>query len=76
VDGALGAGATILVRMEGVGSICSRGVTMLLGAYHRLGREGRPLVLAGLGPQVRDVLDRLAVFQVVPEWDPEAAARG
>ncbi len=74
VDEALGAGATILVRMEGVGSICSRGVTMLLGAYHRLLREGRTLKLAGLRPQVREVLERLGVFQAVPEWGPEGVA--
>jgi anti-anti-sigma regulatory factor len=48
---------------------------MLLGAYHRLRREGRTLLLTGLHPQVREVLDRLGVFHVVPEWDPEAAAR-
>lgn len=75
LDEALGAGPTILLRMEGVGSICSRGVTMLLGAYHRLRREGRVLLVSGLRAPVRDVLDRLGVFQVVPEWDPEAAAR-
>lgn len=72
---ALGAGETILLRMEGVGSICSRGVTMLLGAHHRLRREGRTLLVSGLRPQVREVLERLGVVQVVPEWDPEAAAR-
>lgn len=70
-----GAARTVVLRMDDVGSICSRGVTMLLGAYHRLRREGRTLLVAGLRPQVREVLERLGVFQVVPEWDPEAAAR-
>lgn len=36
LDAALGSGPTILLRMEGVGSICSRGVTMLLSAYQRI----------------------------------------
>lgn len=66
---------TVVLRMEDAGSICSRGVTMLLGAHHRLRREGRTLLVTGLRPQVRDVLDRLGVFQAVPEWDPNAAAR-
>jgi SulP family sulfate permease len=66
---------TVVLRMEGVGSICSRGVTMLLKAYHRLRTEGRTLLVTGLRPQVRDVLERLGVLQVVAEWDPEAAAR-
>lgn len=67
---------TVVLRMEGVGSICSRGVTMLLGAYHRLRRERRVLLVSGLRPQVREVLERLGVFQAVPEWDPEGAAQG
>jgi anti-anti-sigma factor len=66
---------TVVLWIEGVGSICSRGVTMLLKAHHQLRREGRTLLVTGLRPQVRDVLERLGVFHVVPEWDPEAAAR-
>ena len=76
LDDAVGGSAmTVVVRMEGVGSICSRGVSMLLGAYHRLRREGRTLLVSGLRPQVREVLERLGVFHVVPEWEPEGAAR-
>lgn len=52
-----GEAGTVVLRMEGVRSICSRGVSVLLAAYHRLRREGRTLLVTDLRPQVRDVLD-------------------
>ncbi len=65
----------MVLRIDGVGAVCSRGVTVLLKMHYRLRREGRALVVTGPRPQVWEVFERLGVFQALPEWDPEGAAR-
>src|SRR5262245_36960074 len=60
---------TVVVNLDKVPFVCSKGIWLLLESRHRLKREGRQFLVRGLSPHVRKTFETVGVFKAAPEWD-------
>ncbi len=59
----------VVVHLHRVPFVSSKGIWLLLEARSRLKREGRQLLVRGLGPHVRKTFETVGLFKAAPEWD-------
>jgi anti-anti-sigma factor len=59
----------VVVHLEKVPFVSSKGIWLLLESRSRLKREGRQLFVRGLSPHVRKTFETVGVFKAAPEWD-------
>jgi anti-anti-sigma factor len=64
-----GTNGTIVVHLQKVPFVSSKGIWLLLEARSKLKREGRKMLVDGLNPHVRKTFETVGVFKAAPEWD-------
>lgn len=73
---AVAPGKDLLVDLSQLSFIASMGIRLLITAARSLKAKGARMVLFGAQPLVREVLDHVALDQVVPIAEDEAQAHG
>jgi len=63
------AAGDVIVNLHRVPFVSSKGIWLLLEARSNLKRDGRRLLVRGLGPHVRKTFETVGVFKAAPEWD-------
>ncbi len=61
----------LVINLKGVDFIDSTGLGAILGRYRNLSDKGGKLILVGLSPQVKRILELSGVLELVPVFDTE-----
>lgn len=72
---AVAPGHDLLVDLSGVDFLASMGIRLLITAARSLKAKGARMVLFGAQPLVHEVLEHVAIDQVIPVVPDEAQAR-
>ena len=68
------AGRPAMIDLGGVSFIASLGIRLLISTARSMASKGLPMVLFGADALVREVLDHVALDQIIPVVDTEAEA--
>ncbi len=66
--------AILLLNLQELDFMDSSGVGVILGRYRETSRNNNKLMLCGLNPQVKRVLDLAGVLKIVPAYKTEREA--
>lgn len=72
---AVAPGHDLLIDLQGVEFLASMGIRLLISAARSLKAKGARVVLFGAQPLVHEVLEHVAIDQIVPVAADEAQAR-
>jgi anti-sigma B factor antagonist len=67
--------AGVVVDLSDATYISSSGLKLIVAAWRRLRGQGRQLVLAGLGPRLREIFEMVGFTQILLLFDDVAAAQ-
>ena len=65
---------SLLLNLQDLSFIDSSGVGVILGRYRDMEQDQREIMLCGLKPQVRRVLDLAGVLKIIANYDTEKEA--